>query len=712
MKWKDWEDLRKQNVRAEEFCTSPKIAELIGYLGAKLKPKKVLDPCCGLGSFISSLIEYLNQEPELIYGIEVNQSCAEKSAEYFKSIKNIKIQAANALTSNVLENNGPFDLIMCDAPYGARIVTDQGATSSDLFFLEKCLNTLAKGGSLFAVVPEGVLFRKDKKSSGVRRRILKDFDLLSIFSLPPGIVLPKTSIKVSILVIRNAAPKNNFITFGDFEKGIPDKESIYETVFKSREIVRPFFKIDRNLVEDEFPSRDLLPIDQRLDIQIPKNTHLSRILEIADILPISKLEDLNSASLILRRVGNFKIVSKDHLDKLSKSTLKNYSLIKLKDNVDGEYIKKVFEFEMLEKQLEHLARGSVVRTIVNEDAKNLLIPIPSVSEQKRVVELFTNIDESISQLKIIKDKLLRDPFSVEINSDKALLKGLEGFSTQAVSNTLANLPSPIAIAVRQTKNKVSGKESLQNSIALFETLLKFMVIILIMESYQKALFANIAEALGIPMFQPSTGGWLAIFRNITSGLGKIAASTDRTNDLIVNQLIVKAKEILKTIEDAKVISIRNDYLGHGSITIPEETYKIKNNEVKKVNDYLLSLMASVLQKYKLIQVLDYKKKNGKRFARIKNLTGENRDFLVEEIELPFEFDTDKVMLLREDCQNHLFLDPLIHFGVCTHCNSENLFFFDKRQKDNAEYFSYLHAHKTNFDLLGSLKNFLPLGDKK
>jgi hypothetical protein len=228
-----------------------------------------------------------------------------------------------------------------------------------------------------------------------------------------------------------------------------------------------------------------------------------------------------------------------------------------------------------------------------------------------------------------------------------------------------------------------------------------------MESYQESLFANIIEEVGVDFIHTSAGTWFNAFKNIIKGINKLGIDSDKIKNMISYQIITHSKDIIKCVEESKVISIRNDYLGHGPIGSHNEIYKIENDEVEKVNDDLLNKIAESLQGFRLININNYKKINNIRYAQVKKLMGENRDFIIEEIVIPKELDTEKVILTSNDFSKSVILDPLLHLGVCSECGSENIFFYDKREKEKIMYFSHLHHHKPYFDLLEEVKKILP-----
>lgn len=70
--------------------------------------------------------------------------------------------------------------------------------STETLFVQHIMANLAKGGRAGVIVPEGVLFRggADQK---VRERLLSEFDVHTVLSLPAGVFLPYTGVKTNVI---------------------------------------------------------------------------------------------------------------------------------------------------------------------------------------------------------------------------------------------------------------------------------------------------------------------------------------------------------------------------------------------------------------------------------------------------------------------------------------------------------------------------------
>jgi type I restriction enzyme M protein len=67
------------------------------------------------------------------------------------------------------------------------------------------MEALAPGGQCAVVVPEGLLFGSTTAHVELRRKLVEDFDLLAVISLPAGVFKPYAGVKTGVLVFRRPA---------------------------------------------------------------------------------------------------------------------------------------------------------------------------------------------------------------------------------------------------------------------------------------------------------------------------------------------------------------------------------------------------------------------------------------------------------------------------------------------------------------------------
>jgi type I restriction enzyme M protein len=127
------------------------------------------------------------------------------------------VREANLELINTLEahsNNVPegdkYSVILANPPYGGKLPQQVQtnftvrSAATEILFLQHIMANLAKGGRAAVIVPEGVLFRGGPDAQ-VRARLLEEFNLHTILSLPAGCFLPYTGVKANVLFFNREA---------------------------------------------------------------------------------------------------------------------------------------------------------------------------------------------------------------------------------------------------------------------------------------------------------------------------------------------------------------------------------------------------------------------------------------------------------------------------------------------------------------------------
>lgn len=221
-----YEDLLKRVASdsagyAGEFYTQ---RHIIRAMVAVVEPKigdKIYDPCFGTAGFLAESAEYIRTNSgslsakdldalnrKTFFGVEL------KPLTYLLGIMNMilhRIEGANLEQANTLElhsanvsEKNKYDVVLANPPYGGKLAQElqtnftirSGAT--EILFLQHIMANLKKGGRAGVVVPEGVLFRSGPNAK-VRERLLTEFDVHTVLSLPAGCFLPYTTVKTNVL---------------------------------------------------------------------------------------------------------------------------------------------------------------------------------------------------------------------------------------------------------------------------------------------------------------------------------------------------------------------------------------------------------------------------------------------------------------------------------------------------------------------------------
>lgn len=153
-----------------------------------------------------------------IYGIDVSRQLMRIAMMnlVLHGIRNAKVKRANTLSEmgglteedlrrryRVILSNPPFAGVLPKESMRKDLPTD--SKKSELLFLGVMMESLAPGGRCAVVVPEGLLFGSTSAHKDLRRKLVENFELLAVISLPAGVFKPYAGVKTGVLVFRKPA---------------------------------------------------------------------------------------------------------------------------------------------------------------------------------------------------------------------------------------------------------------------------------------------------------------------------------------------------------------------------------------------------------------------------------------------------------------------------------------------------------------------------
>ncbi len=150
-----------------------------------------------------------------IFGFEVSRQMMRISMMnlVLHGIRNAHVKRANSLSE--LGGMSDEDLrrrykcILMNPPFAGMLPAESirkdlptQSKKSELLFLGLAMESLAPGGCCAIIVPEGALFGSTSGHVELRRKLVHDYDLLAVISLPAGVFKPYAGVKTGILVFR------------------------------------------------------------------------------------------------------------------------------------------------------------------------------------------------------------------------------------------------------------------------------------------------------------------------------------------------------------------------------------------------------------------------------------------------------------------------------------------------------------------------------
>jgi type I restriction enzyme M protein len=213
------------------------VASVAGYAGEFYTPRhiiaamiqivrprlgdRVYDPCFGSGGFLwmaaseirrttgSMGLEQLEQfHKRTIFGWELGPLAYLNGTMglLLHDVRQPNLELVNTLEAhaNNSSEKDKYSVILANPPYGGKLPQQVQtnftvrSAATEILFVQHIMANLAKGGRAAVIVPEGVLFRGGPDAQ-VRKRLLEEYNLHTILSLPPGCFLPYTGVKANVL---------------------------------------------------------------------------------------------------------------------------------------------------------------------------------------------------------------------------------------------------------------------------------------------------------------------------------------------------------------------------------------------------------------------------------------------------------------------------------------------------------------------------------
>lgn len=153
-----------------------------------------------------------------VYGTDVSRQMLRISMMnlVLHGIRRARLKCANSLSSmgGLTEDDlcRRYTVILANPPFAGQLPKDSiradlptNSKKSELLFLSLMMQHLAPGGRCAVVVPEGLLFGSTAAHVELRKKLIHDFDLLAVVSLPAGVFKPYSGVKTAVLVFRKPA---------------------------------------------------------------------------------------------------------------------------------------------------------------------------------------------------------------------------------------------------------------------------------------------------------------------------------------------------------------------------------------------------------------------------------------------------------------------------------------------------------------------------
>jgi type I restriction enzyme M protein len=153
-----------------------------------------------------------------IFGVDVSRQMMRIAMMnlVLHGIRHATVKRANALSDmgGLTEDdlNRRYKVMLSNPPFAGVLPRESirkdlptNSKKSELLFLGVMMEALAPGGQCAVVVPEGLLFGSTAAHVELRRKLVEDYALLAVVSLPAGVFKPYSGVKTGVLLFRRPA---------------------------------------------------------------------------------------------------------------------------------------------------------------------------------------------------------------------------------------------------------------------------------------------------------------------------------------------------------------------------------------------------------------------------------------------------------------------------------------------------------------------------
>ena len=234
----------RNHIEDAQYMTPPEVVEFMAQVALHdvIHSKAigterfiVMDPCCGVGSFLSTFYRLArNRSAFETCRIEmVGQDKVDRMVRLSKinlmlfNTENHQITVGNSLVGESMLNNydGQVDVILTNPPFGAKfnsqeiyrnhkkypLLNDLARTNgkkftSELLFIDRCLTLLKPGGRLFIVIPDNVISANGMPA--ILRQRLSQYAMVKLIVELPTVTFAQagTRTKTHILYLQKYPP--------------------------------------------------------------------------------------------------------------------------------------------------------------------------------------------------------------------------------------------------------------------------------------------------------------------------------------------------------------------------------------------------------------------------------------------------------------------------------------------------------------------------
>lgn len=228
-----------QNKEFAEYFTPRHVVDRMVQIIDPEIGETIYDPACGTGGFIVRAFEWVKNkiERKKVSAVERERLLRALKEKHLIGVEHVPMVFKLALMNMILHKDGSsqlqnddslsnkaqdlhknkYDVILANPPFGAtkqeRLAQfDYHIKLYEALFIQHMMNALKPGGRAAVVLKEGLLFDSKKMLRNICRKLVEQFEVLGVISLPNGVFNPYSGAKTSVVVFRKPLGKDDVRT--------------------------------------------------------------------------------------------------------------------------------------------------------------------------------------------------------------------------------------------------------------------------------------------------------------------------------------------------------------------------------------------------------------------------------------------------------------------------------------------------------------------
>jgi type I restriction-modification system DNA methylase subunit len=450
-----------------QFRTPRHIIKLMVELTAPTPKDTICDPASGTCGFLVAAGEYLReQHPELF-----NDATARSHFHYgmfhgydfdntmlrigsmnmaLHGVENPDIRYKDSLAQDHSDDEEKYSLILANPPFSGSLDFESTARDllsivrtrkTELLFMSLFFRLLKPGGRAAVVVPTGVIESDSSAHQTIRQKLVEDFHLEAVITLPHWVFKPYASVATAILIFKKSSHTDKVWFYriendgynNDANKTPREGSELPEVLQLWSKISTDHYKESRkkhrlvDLNEIRQNNYDLCDRVYLSGYTYPDGVELKTINDLFDVSRgttgaaqadggeyplVTTSEELKSHSewafdaeaICIPTVsstghGHASIKRIHYISgKFSAATI---TLVLTAKEKEGLHLPYVYQYLQSHKDelLVPLMRGSANVSLNEDRLKKLKIPVPSIEKQKELVKDVLRAEQKISEIK-------------------------------------------------------------------------------------------------------------------------------------------------------------------------------------------------------------------------------------------------------------------------------------------------------------------------